>query len=121
MALRPMERTSFFVEADGLAVMRRQEDDLLAIGEADGDQFVSLLDVDGDDAARHHVGEIFEFGLLHRAVAGGEEDVACLLLPDRAPRAWCARFRRAADATRLPMCLPLPAAPTSGISYTFSQ
>ena len=25
------------------------------------------------------------------------------------------------SATRLPMCLPLPAAPTSGISYTFSQ
>ena len=37
-----MERTSFFVEADGLTVVRSQEDDLLAVGEAGRDQFVAL-------------------------------------------------------------------------------
>ena len=55
--------------------MRGQEDDLLAVGEAGSNQFVALLDVDGDNAARHHVREVLEFGLLHGAIAGCEEDV----------------------------------------------
>ena len=70
-----MERTSVFVEADGLAVVRGQEDDLLAVGQAGGDQFVALFDVDGDNAAARHVREIFQVGLLDRAVARGEENV----------------------------------------------
>ena len=76
VALRPMGRTSFFVEADRLAVVRGEENDLVAIGERGRDQFVSLFDVDGDNAARHYVREIFHLGLFHRAVVGGEEDVA---------------------------------------------
>ena len=55
--------------------MRGQEHNLLAVGEIGRDQFVSLLDADGVDAVRAHVGEILELGLFHQAVAGGEEDV----------------------------------------------
>ena len=47
-----------FVKTDGLAVVRSQEDDLIAVGEGGTDQFVVLVDADGDDAARHHVGEV---------------------------------------------------------------
>ena len=55
--------------------MGGEEDDLLAVGDAGGDELVVLLDVDGDDAAGHDVGEVLEGGLLDGAVAGGEEDV----------------------------------------------
>ena len=55
--------------------MGGEEDDLLAVGDAGGDQLVVLVDADGDDAARHDVGEVLERGLLDGAVAGGEEDV----------------------------------------------
>ena len=84
-AANAISRTShgadiFFVKADGQALMRGEEDDLLAVGERSADQFVVFVDADGDDAARHDVGEIFERRLLDRAVARGEEDVACLLL-----------------------------------------
>src|SRR5207244_12446996 len=41
-----------FFEADGLAFVGGQEDDLLAVGEGSGHQFVALLDIDSDDAAR---------------------------------------------------------------------
>ncbi len=37
-------------------------------------QVVIFFDGDGDDAARHHVGEVLERRLLHDAVARGEED-----------------------------------------------
>ena len=68
-----------FFEADGLAFVGGEEDDLLAVGERGGNEFVALFDVDGDDAARHDVGEVLEFGLLHGAVAGDEEDVLAFL------------------------------------------
>ena len=63
------------VEADGHAIVGGEEDDLIAVGDAGGDELVVLLDVDGDDAARHDVGEVLERGLLDGAVARGEEDV----------------------------------------------
>ena len=69
----------FFVEADGLAFVRGQEHDLLAVGEIGCDQFVALLDADGVDAVRAHVGEVLELGLFHQAVAGGEENVLARL------------------------------------------
>src|SRR5580704_677048 len=62
-------------EADGLAVVRCEEDDLHAVGEAGGYQFVTLFDVDGDDASGADVREIFQVGLLDGAVARGEENV----------------------------------------------
>src|SRR4029077_11886891 len=65
----------FLVEADGLAFVRGEEDDLLSVREAGRNQFVALLDADGVDAVRAHVAEILELGLLHQAVAGGEENV----------------------------------------------
>ena len=63
-----------FVEADGHSLARGEEDGLLAVGEAGGNQVVVFFDGDGDDAARHDVGEVFERSLLHDAVARGEED-----------------------------------------------
>src|SRR5581483_6052437 len=68
------------VETHRHAFVRCQEDDLLAIGERRGYQFVAAVDVDGDDAAGHHVAEVFYFRLLYRAVAGGEKDVPVLFL-----------------------------------------
>ena len=68
------------VEADGHAVVGGEEDDLLAVGGAGLDELVVLVDVDGDDAARHDVGEVLEGGLLDGAVAGGEEDVLALFV-----------------------------------------
>ena len=70
-----MGRRSLLVEADGHAVVGGEEDDLLAVGDAGGDELVVLVDADGDDAAGHDVGEVLERGLLDGAVAGGEEDV----------------------------------------------
>ena len=68
------------VEADGHAVVGGEEDDLLAVGDAGGDELVVLVDVDGDDAAGHDVGEVLERGLLDGAVAGGEEDVLAVFV-----------------------------------------
>ena len=81
-----------------------------------GDQFVALLDVDGDNAARHHVREVLEFGLLHRAVASGEEDVAAGFLEIAHSEHGAHGLAGLQCRSRFPMCLPLPAAPTSGIS-----
>src|SRR6202011_3702995 len=39
------------------------------------DQFVSLLDADGVDAVRAHMGKILELGFFHQTVARGKEDV----------------------------------------------
>ncbi len=58
--------------------MGGEEDDLLAVGDAGGDELVVLVDADGDDAAGLDVGEVLERGLLDGAVAGGEEDVLAL-------------------------------------------
>ncbi len=58
--------------------MGGDEDDLLAVGDAGDDELVVLLDIDGDDAAGHDVGEVLERGLLHRSVARGKEDVLAL-------------------------------------------
>jgi len=49
VALRPMERTSFFVEANGLPINGGQEDQLLASGEADGKSVRRLSRCDGND------------------------------------------------------------------------
>src|SRR5581483_1883544 len=59
--------------------MRSEEDDLTAISEGDANQFVTLLNSDGNDAARHYIREVFQFGLLHRPVSRGEEDVTSRL------------------------------------------
>src|SRR5450432_445698 len=64
-----------FVEADGHAFVRRDEYDLVAVGDAGGDQFVPLFNADGVDAVRTHVHELAQFGFLDQAVARGEEDV----------------------------------------------
>ena len=56
--------------------MRCEEDDLLSVGERGGDQFVALVDADRDNTARHDVREILELGLLHRAIARGEENIS---------------------------------------------
>ncbi len=55
--------------------MGGEEDDLVAVGDAGGDELVVLVDVDGDDAAGHDVREVAEGGFFDGAVAGGEEDV----------------------------------------------
>jgi hypothetical protein len=62
------------VEADSHAQVRGEEDNLAAVGDAGGDQFIVLVDADGDDATSHDVAEVLERGLLYRSIASGEED-----------------------------------------------
>jgi hypothetical protein len=69
-----------FVEADGHAFVRGDEDDLVAVGDAGGDEFVSFFDVDGVDAVGADVHELAELGFFYQAVAGGEEDVFVFFL-----------------------------------------
>ena len=69
----------FFIEADGHALARGEEDGLFAVGDAGGDQIVVFVDGDGDDAARHDIGEVLEGRLLDDAVARGEEDELAFL------------------------------------------
>jgi hypothetical protein len=59
--------------------MRGQEHDLMTVRETGGNQFVVLFNADGDDAARHHIAEVFERGLLYSSVASNEEDELILL------------------------------------------
>ena len=49
-----------------------------AVGDARLDQFVVLVDADGDDAAGHDVGEVLERRLLDGALLRGEEDELAL-------------------------------------------
>ena len=65
-----------FAEQDGLAVVAGEEDHLLAVGELGADQFVLAVEVDGDDARGTRIGKFRERRLFHRAVLGGEENVA---------------------------------------------
>src|SRR6202158_1417522 len=67
-----------FVEADGHAFVRGQEDDLIAVGDAGGDQFIVLFNGDGVDAVGAHVHELAQFRFLDQAVASREENVLVL-------------------------------------------
>ena len=69
-----------FAEEDGLAVMAREEDHLLAVGELGADEFVLGLEVDRDDARRMRVGKFGERGFFHRAELRGHEDIAPFFL-----------------------------------------
>ena len=109
-----------FVEANRHPLMRSQEDDLFAVGNAGADQLIIFIDADGDDAARHYVGKILQRSLLDRSFAGGEEDELAFFF-QVAHRQNGRTFSPGCRLSRLAMDLPLPAAPTSGISYTFSQ
>src|SRR5581483_1828576 len=68
-----------FVEADSLAFVRGEEDDLVAVRNGSGHQLVVFVDADGDNAARHYVGKILERCFLNSTVTGGEEDVLAFL------------------------------------------
>src|ERR1700728_4133582 len=69
-----------FVEAHGHAFVRRQKDDLIAVGDAGGDQFVAFFNGDGVDAVGAHVHELTQRRFLDQAFARGEEDVFIFLL-----------------------------------------
>ncbi len=84
------------VEADGHAVVRGEEDDLLAVGDAGADELVVFVDADGDDAARHDVGEVLERRLLDRALARGEEDELAFFFEVAYGEDGATLFRRAA-------------------------
>ena len=56
-----MARRSCSRKPDGHAVVGGEEDDFSAVGDFGGDEFVVFIDADGDDAAGHDVGEIFEW------------------------------------------------------------
>ena len=77
---RAAHRTNVvFCEADRHAFMRSQEDDLLAVSQSRGHQFIAFINADGDNATRHDVREIRQRRLLDGALACGEEDVLALL------------------------------------------
>src|SRR6266851_1553481 len=64
-----------FVEADRHAFVGSDEDDLVAVGDAGGDEFVSFFDADSVDAIRAHVHEFAELGFFYQSVTRGEENV----------------------------------------------
>ncbi len=64
-----------FVEADGHAFVSGDENDLVAVGDAGGHEFVSLFDVDGVDAVRADVHELAQLGFFDQAVTRGEENI----------------------------------------------
>ena len=73
----PAHRPNFrFAEENRLAVVAREENHLLAVGELGADQFVRVVKADGDDAGGTRIGKIRQLGFLHGAVARGEENVA---------------------------------------------
>ena len=69
-----MERTSLSSKRMAMPRCVARKIICVAVGDARGDQFVVLLDADGDNAARHDVGEVLERRLLHRSLSRGEED-----------------------------------------------
>ena len=62
------------VKANGHAQMRGQENNLAAVGDARLDQLIVVVYPNGDNPARHHVREVLERRLLHRALLRGKED-----------------------------------------------
>src|SRR4029077_13243720 len=64
-----------FVEADRHAFVRRDENDLVAVGDAGSDEFVPFFDADSVDAIGADVHELAQLGFFYQAVAGGEENV----------------------------------------------
>ena len=69
-AVRPMGRTSFSGKRMDMPLSRGDEDVVLAGGDLDVDEFVVLVQVDGDDARGARVAEGLERGLLHDALRG---------------------------------------------------
>src|SRR5271156_2959915 len=65
-----------FAEENSLAIVAGEENHLHAVGEFCADQLVRAIEIDRDDAGRTRVGKFGEAGFFHRAVFGGEEDVA---------------------------------------------
>jgi hypothetical protein len=59
--------------------VRGEENNLRAIRDTGGDELIFLIDANGDDAARHDVGEVFQRGFLHRSLARCEEDELAFL------------------------------------------
>src|ERR1700674_3086867 len=82
------------VKANRLSIVRREEYDLVAVSQRGRDQFGALFNVDGDDAALHHVREVFHRSLLHRAIMRGKEYIPALFfqIPHREHGAY--RFAR---------------------------
>ena len=56
-------------EADGAPLARGQQDVVLAVGEADLDEAIAVVDGERDDARRADVGERLERGLLDHAAS----------------------------------------------------
>ena len=110
-----------FVEADGHAFMRGEEDDLVAVGDAASYEFVAVFDSDGVDSVRAHVHEFTQLRFLHETIAGSKEDVLVLFfeLPN------CAASPSTVFAPLHPQqgChwLPFTGKIYVGTSYTFSQ
>ena len=77
-------RTHFgFAEEDGLAFVAGQENHLLAVGEFRADEFVLVLEVDGDDAGGTRIGKFGQRGLFHGAEFGGQEHEAAFFFQIR--------------------------------------
>ena len=59
-----------FAEEDGLAVVAGEEDHLPAVGEFRADQFVLVVEIDGDDAGRARIGKFGEARFSSRCRCG---------------------------------------------------
>ena len=65
----PAHRTNIlFVEANRHAVVRSEEDEVLAVGDLGAEQFIAVVQRDGDDAARTRIIEFGQFAFLDDAL-----------------------------------------------------
>src|SRR6185312_7511580 len=64
-----------FGEADRLAVMRAEEDEILARSAAGRDQLIAFVEAERDDAARHRIAEFGDRALLDHAVLRHHDDI----------------------------------------------
>ena len=72
-----------FAEEDGLAFVAGEENHLLAVGELRADEFVLVVQIDGDDAGRARVGKFRQRGFFHGADLGGHENEAAFFFEIR--------------------------------------
>src|SRR5580704_15519183 len=69
-----------FVEAHGHAFVAGEEYDLVAIGDANRDQFVAVFNVDRVDAVGAHVHELAQLRFFYQTFARREEDIFIFFL-----------------------------------------
>jgi hypothetical protein len=119
VAVRPIERTSSFVETHGLAVRGEQHDVALAVGQLHVDQRIALIETDRDLAALQLEREFRQRRFLDRAVLRREEHEA--VFGELAHRLHGLHLFVRLERQEVTIGLPRAFGPASGNWCTLSQ